>query len=363
MVNNPDKDKEFRLGRVLMDWYQEHGRELPWRETKDPYLIWISEVILQQTRVAQGLDYFRRFVGRFPDVLSLAEAEEDEVLKYWQGLGYYSRARNLHTAARDIRDRFGGKFPDDYTAVLSLKGIGEYTAAAVCSFAWNQPYAVVDGNVYRVLSRVLGINIPIDSPGGKKYFAELAKQLLSVNQPALYNQAIMDFGAVQCVPKSPACLFCPLRDCCVAFASGQVGRLPVKAGKTVIKPRYFNYFHVRYGKDTLIAQRTAKDIWQNLYEFPLIETEREMELESLALLPDFKRLFEDTGEIRLIRRTETFKHVLSHRIIYARFYEIKVEKLSSALQQYRIIPETAFENYAVSRLISLYWEGREKCEK
>lgn len=169
----PDGEGEIQWREMLEDWYQKHGRELPWRETKDPYLIWISEVILQQTRVAQGLDYFRRFVERFPDVLSLAEAKEDEVLKYWQGLGYYSRARNLHAAARDIRDRFGGKFPETYEAVRSLKGIGEYTAAAICSFAWDQPYAVVDGNVYRVLSRVFGIDIPIDSPKGKKFLPTL----------------------------------------------------------------------------------------------------------------------------------------------------------------------------------------------
>lgn len=355
----PDEEWKVRFGQVLVDWYKEHGRELPWRETKDPYLIWISEVILQQTRVAQGLDYFRRFVDRFPDVLSLAEAKEDEVLKYWQGLGYYSRARNLHAAARDIRDRFGGKFPETYEAVRSLKGIGAYTAAAVCAFAWDQPYAVVDGNVYRVLSRVFGIDIPIDSSEGRKFFADFAGQLLNKDQPAFYNQAIMDFGALQCVPQSPACLFCPLRDRCVAWAKGQIDRLPVKEGKTVVKPRYFNYFHVRCGENLLLAQRTAKDIWQDLYEFPLLETGEDMEPEALALLPEFQRLFEHVGKIQFVSEAISFKHVLSHRIIYARFYEIEVEKLSPALQQYLLVPETSFEKYAVSRLMSLYWEQRE----
>ena len=219
---------------VLIHWYSENKRQLPWRETTDPYRIWISEIILQQTRVVQGLEYFNRFMERFPDVKALAEANEDEVMKYWQGLGYYSRARNLHAAAREIMARFGGKFPETYKEVLSLKGIGEYTAAAICSFAWRQPYAVVDGNVYRVLGRVFGVDTPIDSTAGKKEFAELAQAMLDPERPDLYNQAIMDFGAVQCTPKAPDCMYCPLRERCVAYVSGKVDELPVKAGKTVV---------------------------------------------------------------------------------------------------------------------------------
>ena len=257
---------------ILIRWYSENKRRLPWRETEDPYRIWISEIILQQTRVAQGLEYFNRFMERFPDVASLAQAGEDEVMKYWQGLGYYSRARNLHAAAREIMERYEGVFPSEYEKVRALKGIGEYTAAAVCSFAWRQPYAVVDGNVYRVLGRVFGIDTPIDSGPGKKEFAELATALLDRQRPDIYNQAIMDFGAIQCTPKAPDCLYCPLREHCVAFATGKVAQLPVKEGKTRVKPRYFNYLHIGCQGKTLLKRRNAKDIWQNLYEYPLIET-------------------------------------------------------------------------------------------
>ena len=208
------------IAATLIHWYAENKRELPWRETTDPYRIWISEIILQQTRVVQGLEYFNRFMLRFPDVRALAEAPGDEVMKYWQGLGYYSRARNLHAAAKEIVEKFGGEFPRNYSDVLTLKGIGEYTAAAICSFAWKLPYAVVDGNVYRVLARIFGIDTPIDSNAGKKVFSGLAAELLDRQHPDLYNQAIMDFGAIQCTPKVPVCLYCPLREKCVALASG-----------------------------------------------------------------------------------------------------------------------------------------------
>lgn len=208
---------------ILIRWYADNHRRLPWRETSDPYLIWLSEVILQQTRVAQGLDYFRRFVARFPDVRSLAEAPQDEVLKLWQGLGYYSRARSLHTAAKDIMARFGGRFPEDYEAVRSLCGVGDYTAAAICSFAYELPYAAVDGNVYRVLSRVYDVDLPVDDAAGKRYFAELAQSLLDPVRPGLQNQATMEFGALQCVPQRPDCGACPLADRCLAQAHGTVG--------------------------------------------------------------------------------------------------------------------------------------------
>lgn len=348
------------FGKVLVAWYEENRRELPWRDTNDPYLIWISEIILQQTRVVQGLDYFNRFAARFPDVRSLAEAKEDEVLKYWQGLGYYSRARNLHAAARDIMQRFSGLFPARYEDVLSLKGIGEYTAAAICSFAWNQPYAVVDGNVYRVLSRVFGIDVPIDSTEGKKFFAALAQELLLVSCPGIYNQAIMDFGAIQCVPKSPACLFCPLREKCAAFVRGEVENLPVKAGKTLVKPRYFNYFHIHYRDNVLLVQRRAKDIWQNLYEYPLIETEKDMEWPELIRTAEYRHLWEGAGEIHVVRRAGPYKHVLSHRIIYARFYEIRINVLPVGLANCLQVSADDFEKYAVSRLISLYLEDRNR---
>ena len=342
------------FSRKLIDWYRENGRDLPWRRTKNPYLIWISEIILQQTRVAQGYDYYQRFVTRFPDVFALAAADEDEVMKYWQGLGYYSRARNLHAAARRMAE--AGGFPVTYAGVRALKGVGEYTAAAICSFAWKLPYAVVDGNVYRVLARIFGIDTPIDSNAGKKVFSGLAAELLDRRHPDLYNQAIMDFGAIQCTPKVPVCLYCPLRENCVALASGQVEKLPVKAGKSVVKPRYFNYLHIHCRGVNLLARREAKDIWQNLYEYPLIETGQETELEVLQQTPAYLELMQEAGEIQILRSFIMPKHVLSHRIIYARFYEIEVERCSPAMQRFLQVPEEELEQYAVSRLIALYRE-------
>ena len=253
---------------TLLDWYAENKRDLPWRNTTDPYLIWISEIILQQTRVAQGYEYFLRFIKRFPDVVSLAAASEDEVMKYWQGLGYYSRARNLHAAAKSMK----GTFPKTYAEVRALKGVGDYTAAAICSFAYDMPYAAVDGNVYRVLSRYFGIDVPIDSTEGKKTFTALAGEVLDKSRPADYNQAIMDFGAVQCTPQSPNCLFCPLSGSCRALSEGKVQQLPVKQHRTKTTNRYFNYIYVRMGAHTLIHKRTEDDIWKNLFELPLIET-------------------------------------------------------------------------------------------
>jgi len=341
---------------ILIHWYTDNKRSLPWRETTDPYRIWISEIILQQTRVVQGLEYFNRFTERFPDVKTLAEADEDEVMKYWQGLGYYSRARNLHIAAKEIMSRFGGVFPRAYADVLSLKGIGEYTAAAVCSFAWREPCAVVDGNVYRVLSRVFDIDTPIDSTNGKKEFAELARMLLDRKRPDLYNQAIMDFGAIQCTPKVPDCLYCPLRERCLAFAAGKADKLPVKAGKTVVKPRYFNYLHIHCKGINLLTRRDAKDIWQNLYEYPLIETEEAMDFAELQQTDSYKRLMSGISEIQVLRMIEMPKHVLSHRIIYARFYELEISGFSDGMKSYLRVTDEEMEAYPVSRLIELYRE-------
>lgn len=284
------------FSEILINWYREHKRELPWRESSDPYLIWISEIILQQTRVVQGYDYFIRFIKRFPDVTSLAEADEDEVMKFWQGLGYYSRARNLHAAARSMN----GVFPKTYPEVLALKGVGEYTAAAICSFAYNMPYAVVDGNVYRVLSRYLGIETPIDSTEGKKLFASLAGEFLDKSRPAVYNQAIMDFGAIQCTPQNPACLFCPLAGSCMALSKSMVAQLPVKQHKTKTTERFLNYIYVRAGACTFINKRTGNDIWKNLFELPLIETASSVTEEELLALPEFIKLF-DKEEVPVVR--------------------------------------------------------------
>ena len=322
-------------------------RDLPWRHTTDPYIIWISEIILQQTRVAQGYDYFVRFITRFPTIESLASAPEDEVMKYWQGLGYYSRARNLHTAAKSMN----GKFPNTYKEVLALKGVGEYTAAAICSFAYNLPCAVVDGNVYRVLSRYLGIDTPIDSTEGKKTFAALAFELMDVQQPAVYNQAIMDFGAMQCTPKNPDCLSCPLVEVCVAFKTKRISELPVKKGKTVTTNRYFNYFYVRVGEFTYLHKRVDNDIWRNLYEVPLIETEKPVSDADIINLPAFKELFGEATILSMHLIKANVKHVLSHRILYANFYEVTIAESSALLPPYLRIETSEIEQYPVPKLI------------
>ena len=341
---------------ILIRWYADNHRRLPWRETSDPYLIWMSEVILQQTRVAQGLDYFRRFVARFPDVRSLAEAPQDEVLKLWQGLGYYSRARSLHTAAKDIMARFGGRFPEDYEAVRSLCGVGDYTAAAICSFAYELPYAAVDGNVYRVLSRYFGIDVPIDSTEGKKTFTALAGEVLDKSRPADYNQAIMDFGAVQCMPQSPNCLFCPLSGSCRALSEGKVQQLPVKQHRTKTTNRYFNYIYVRMGAHTLIHKRTEDDIWKNLFELPLVETEKDLSEEEFLACPQFHALFAE-GEVRMVRiLLRGVKHVLSHRVIYTNFYEVTLPDNSSSFSSYQRVAVEDLGRYAVPRLIHAFLE-------
>ena len=258
------------ISDILLDWYARHGRDLPWRRTRDPYRIWLSEVILQQTRVAQGMDYYLRFTERFPDVGSLAAAPEDEVLKLWQGLGYYSRACNLHAAARQVAERFGGVFPRSYDEVRSLRGVGDYTAAAVCSAAYDAPCAVLDGNVFRVLARLFDIDLPIDSTAGKRTFAELAQTQLDMRCPGRYNQAVMDFGALQCTPAQPGCADCPLAARCLALAAGTVAERPVKQAKTKVRDRWFNYLHVTCGDRTLLRRRGEGDIWQGLYEFPTV---------------------------------------------------------------------------------------------
>ncbi|MCM0236878.1 A/G-specific adenine glycosylase [Bacteroides fragilis] len=340
------------FSNTIEKWYQEYKRELPWRESADPYVIWISEIILQQTRVVQGYDYFMRFMKRFPDVATLAQADEDEVMKYWQGLGYYSRARNLHAAAKSMN----GVFPKTYPEVRALKGVGDYTAAAICSFAYNMPYAVVDGNVYRVLSRYLGIDTPIDSTEGKKLFATVADELLDKKNPALYNQAIMDFGAIQCSPQSPNCMFCPLASGCSALAGGMVAQLPVKQHKTKTTNRYFNYIYVRMGAYTLINKRTGNDIWRNLFEFPLIETPEAVSEEEFPALPEFRAMFAE-GETPIIRLVcRDVKHILSHRVIYANFYMVDLPENSQSFTSYQKIKADELEQYAVSRLVHAFIE-------
>ena len=344
-------EKEF--ARLLIEWYHEHKRDLPWRNTNDPYLIWISEIILQQTRVAQGYAYYQRFIERFPNLESLAAAEENEVLKYWQGLGYYSRARNLHQAAISVN----GVFPVKYEDILKLKGVGTYSAAAICSFAYNQPHAVVDGNVYRVLSRFFGVNEPIDSGKGKKIFASLAHDLLDKIQPALYNQAIMDFGALQCTPLSPDCTVCPFKNRCFAFNHNMVSSLPIKQNKTKTSERFFYYLLIRDNGNIYLNKRTENDIWKNLYELPLIESNTALAVDDFIRKQEFASIFKENSvvNVRLLNKT---KHVLSHRIIYADFYELEAQDIKmDFLSKYTRLNMADLELYPVSRLMHNFFEN------
>lgn len=344
------------ISNTLINWYEQNKRELPWRNINDPYKIWISEIILQQTRVNQGMDYYLRFIQRFPAVSDLAAAEEDEVLKYWQGLGYYSRARNLHKASKQIMSVYKGIFPTQHNDILALAGIGDYTAAAICSFAYNQPYAVVDGNVYRVISRLFGIETPIDSSAGKKEFAVKATSLLSLKEPGTHNQAIMEFGALQCVPVSPDCLNCPLNKSCKAFELNLVTSLPVKEKKTKVTNRFFNYLFIEFQGNTFLQKRTAKDVWQNLFEFPLIETDKLLSSEDLLQNESFKRIFNGISEVTLQRTSNPMKHILSHRVIYAQFITISINELNESFENLSITPINKIDKYAVSRLMELFLE-------
>ena len=344
------------ISTILIEWYNDNKRELPWRDITDPYKIWISEIILQQTRVNQGLNYYLRFIERFPSVIELAQAHEDEVLKYWQGLGYYSRARNLHKAAQQIKSDFNGTFPQLHSQIIKLAGIGDYTAAAISSFAFNQPFAVVDGNVYRVLSRLFAIETPIDSSTGKKEFSILAGNLLPKFDSNIYNQAIMEFGALHCVPVSPDCTNCPLNAICRAYELNIVSQLPVKSLKTKVTNRYFNYLFIEYQGLTFLQKREAKDVWQNLYEFPLIETDKLLSIEELINDSGFKRLFNGISKVEIVHTTKPMKHILSHRVIFAQFISIQVNELNKEFEKYCRIPIREIDKYAVSRLMELFLE-------
>ena len=334
---------------ILLSWFAREGRDLPWRRTRDPYRIWLSEVILQQTRVAQGLEYYLRFTERFPDIAALATTPEDEVLKLWQGLGYYSRARNLHAAARQVMSRFGGVFPVTYEGVRALPGVGDYTAAAVCSIVYDAPCAVLDGNVYRVLARLFDIGIPIDTTAGKRTFAELAQLQLDTSRPGLYNQAIMDFGAIQCTPASPRCEACPLSENCLALAAGTVADRPVKRGRAKVRDRWFNYLHVTCGGQTLLHRRGGGDIWQGLYEFPLIETDKAADFAELAATAAFRELL-GNGRWHLRRSVTMPGHQLSHQLLHAVFHRIECD----AMPAFPSVETAALGGYALPRLIDRY---------
>ncbi len=340
--------------RLLKPWYEHHHRKLPWRNTTNAYYIWLSEIILQQTRVEQGLPYYTKLVDAFPDINQLAEAKEDLILKLWQGLGYYSRARNMHFTAREIVKKYNGVFPDDFSEIKKLKGIGEYTAAAIASFAFNKPHAVVDGNVYRFLSRFFGIKTPVNSSKGKKKFKALAEKLLDRKNPAMHNQAIMEFGALQCKP-FPDCKDCPLNADCYAFKKNKVKQLPVKNRKQLTRARHFNYLVIKLKNKILIQKRIANDIWKNLYQFPLIETPKKIMNLELMKTKEWKLIF-GKQETHIQSVSRQFKHQLSHQTIYACFLEVEVKNISTSFfkKNFILINKNKIQDYAVPKLIEKY---------
>ncbi len=316
----------------LIKWYLKNKRDLPWRHETDPYKIWLSEIILQQTQVAQGLNYYLKFTQTYPSIKHLAMAKEDAILKLWQGLGYYSRARNLHFTAKLVTKQFNGKFPRSFDQIKALKGIGDYTAAAIASFAYNLPHAVVDGNVYRVLSRVFGIKTAIDSSKAKKEFQTLANELLDAKQAALNNQAIMEFGSQQCKVHNPDCQTCVFSAKCFAFTQHKIKELPYKAKKTKITDRYFNYLVIidQKGK-VLINKRSKTDIWKGLYEFYLVESDKAIEFKELLKQKDLKQLL---GKgFSLVQSSMRYKHILSHQHLYTCFYVISLNTVFKSGQQ------------------------------
>ena len=338
--------------KVLTNWYSINKRELPWRNSKNPYSVWLSEIILQQTQVKQGLPYYKAFITNYPNVFDLANAQEQDILKLWQGLGYYSRARNLHTSAKYIAHELNGVFPTTYSSIIKLKGIGDYTASAIASICFDEPTAVVDGNVYRVLSRYFGINTPINSTQGIKEFKKLAISLIDTKNPGDYNQALMEFGALQCKPKNPYCIICPLKDSCVALQKGTIDNLPVKLKKTKVSKKHFNFLVVvSSDKSTLFEKRSAKGIWQNLYQFPLIETEYELTSNDFKSHPKIDSYFKNIEFEYSLYNTKELIHKLSHQHLYTKFWIIEVDKL-----QKHGIPITELKSYPTPIVIGNFIE-------
>jgi A/G-specific adenine glycosylase len=347
---------------ILVQWYEDNKRDLPWRKTRDPYKIWLSEVILQQTRVAQGMDYFTCFTGRYPTIFDLANASEEEVLKLWQGLGYYSRARYLHQTAKTIVNSFNGLFPDTYESLLQLKGIGPYTAAAIASISFGKAYPVLDGNVARVISRVFGVIDPVNESIGKNKIEKILSSLIDKSIPGTFNQAIMEFGALHCIPKNPSCQSCPLLSICEAHSKRLVDALPRKSKKVKVTIRFFNYFIIKLKRNgqqlVYLHKRTGKDIWQGLYDFPLIETTESLSTDKLIESSDWNRLFKGI-KTHLVSVSEEYKHQLTHRQIKARFYTVEIQhELNSNVDEFILVSENDIHKYPLPRLIDKYMEER-----
>lgn len=344
---------------ILLQWHSSIDRNLPWKSSTDPYKIWLSEIIMQQTRIAQGTPYYLKFVEAFPTIIDLANAEEHQVMKLWQGLGYYSRARNLHYTAQKVRDQYDGVFPTTHKDILSLKGIGKYTAAAISSFAYGLEYPVVDGNVIRLISRYFGITAAVDTSATLNKINDLAAKLIKGSNPADYNQAIMDFGALVCTPKSPNCTDCPLNENCVAYQEDQVNIIPYKSKKIKKKVRYLHYLYIEDSAgNILLNHRTDKDIWQSLYDFPCIEYDQktiitDKEIKNYIL--DFVR----NSAIKINSHSKVYKHILTHQTIYGQFYKINIEQLPSKLEKYIPIKKSKINSYAFPVLITNFLSDEE----
>jgi len=334
--------------KTLTNWYLKNKRDLPWRNSADPYSIWLSEIMLQQTRIDQGLPYYLKFIETFPTVFDLAGASQETVLKLWQGLGYYSRARNLHETAQHVAFHLNGHFPATYKELLLLKGVGDYTASAIASICYDEPVAVVDGNVYRVLARYFEIDTPINSTGGIKEFKDLAMELLDTGNPGIYNQAVMEFGALHCKPQLPLCETCPISQGCLSLKNKSIGELPVKLKKAKIKKRYFNYLvFLSEENRTIIEQRSGKGIWEGLYQFPLLETDEPVSAEKLPFDEKFVQLIgKGIQQIRLFNETPIV-HKLSHQHIYTRFWVVDKKDLPK-----ESIPVEKLHEYPVPVLIA-----------
>lgn len=340
--------------QLIYTWYVKNQRELPWRETRDPYKIWVSEIILQQTRVSQGISYYQNFIETFPDIFQLAYAGEDEVLKLWQGLGYYTRARNMHATAKLICSEYNGRFPDNYSGILALKGIGPYTAAIIASIAFNLPFPALDGNIFRLLARYFGIRESPAAQKGKNVFYQVAREIMPGENPGFHNQAMMEFGALQCVPKSPACSSCPLVRSCYAYNHHCVEKFPVRIPKPKSKSRYFYYYYIESGNNTWLEKRTGNDIWKNLYQFPLLESETELtDTEVAALKPGF--LGDCPVNIKFI--SPVHKHVLSHQVIYARLIQMEASAGFQPDSRFIRVEERNLLSFAVPRLIEKLTRG------
>ena len=355
MISGGPQNPLRNFARNLLIWNRDQNRrDMPWKGEKDPYKIWLSEIILQQTRVEQGLAYFERFVAAFPDIRKLASAPEEKVFKLWEGLGYYSRCRNLIFTARYIARELKGEFPADYEGIKKLKGVGPYTAAAIASFAYNLPHAVVDGNVFRVLARIAGIQKKTDTTEGKKYFTALAEQLLDKNKAGIYNQAIMDFGAVVCKPALPLCNTCIFSKTCVAFQQNRVNELPLKKKKISIRKRWFNYVILQLDNKIAIHQRTNKDIWRGLYEFYPVETEKEADVKEIIQQLQEEKIIGRKG-FEVLSVSSLYKQQLTHQTISGKFYKINISKMPVG-NDFIWVSKKQISKYAFPGLINQFLE-------